>query len=211
MRYIVFFFLLSITACQCSKAPQRTPEELQQYIQQVRARQAGPKTDSVQTIQVTQDSTPPSRTIRFATEFFKEKGVFYRKHLEFEWAPDNNLLTVRGQSCDLVYKVTGSQKGTENKVTFSAYTEFQQWFSTAAIQRVNVTIYAIGDGYQVALNNLMFYTTMPPISAASPLVTYKVKKGDTATSIARQKGVQITCLSKTVNLRVGETIKIRCE
>lgn len=206
MKQLLFFLLL---LASCSKGPKRSPEQMQQYIQQLQQQYS---TDSVQTVSV-DTSSLNAIVATFEARFMKKNGLFYPKSLKFQFErlDKGNHIIVSGQDCSLVYTIVGTPSTTDNSAKFTAYTDFDQWFSGEEIQRVPCVVYFKEDVYQVTMGNRSFYAEVPPISAASPDTVYKVKKGDTPTSIARKYNVNITCLSKSVNLQVGEQIKIKCQ
>ena len=207
MKLILFVFTLLLLGCS---KPQRSPEEMQRYIEQL---QQSYSPDSVQTVSIDSSIKSSAIVATFNAKFMKKNQLFYPKELRFEFERliKGNHITVSGQDCSIVYTIVGTPMTTDNSAKFTAYTDFDQWFSGEEIQRVPCAVYFKEDVYQVTMGNRNFYAEVPPISAASPDTVYRVKKGDTPTSIARKYNVSITCLSKSVNLQVGEQIKIKCQ
>lgn len=213
IKYLYIFLALLLVAC--NRGPKMTPEE-------VRA-----KADSIRNVYGTSKATadtvtatPSTSRFEFKTQYMKDTdGRFYNRPLTYIFQTPlekGSAITVVGGSCDLTYAVTGEVHKTDNAVSFTAFTEFNQWFSSSEIQRVKVTVYFKGEEIsQIKVNGRNYYAEMPEISPSSPasVIVYKVLPKDTPSGIARKKSVSVDCVLKALNgkqLQAGQTLKIEC-
>lgn len=208
MKYLLLLLLILIQSCICNKSTPSSPEDLKAYADSLRASQN--PVDTVPTI-VMEETVTTGHT---QTHFFTENGsTFYKRDLSFTFPASfekGATFTVQGSNCEIRYEVITEPVITDSYVKFSAYTDYAQWFSSSAIQRAIVIVsYKDGEVTKIKLNGRTFFVEVPAPSNTS--YTYEVRPGDTAHEIARKKGVRVSCLSKTVNLRAGEKIVIKCE